>query len=146
MQKCRSPSCPAPPRGDSCFVQKYPSLLFFFLVTIDTIFSLSPFFPPLKKEMFAKLRESLARAKCDESSLEITRIFSVFSRMQDRGAFLEARIAQVDLFVRSDKVSVDLIGQTAEIDGFGYMLGRYSAFELTVGQSSGHKGYSRLEL
>lgn len=79
-----------------------------------------------KKEMFAELRESLARAKCDESSLEISRIFSVFSRMQDRGAFLEARIAQVGL-----------IGQATEFDSFGYTLRRDSALEATLGESYG---------
>lgn len=76
--------------------------------------------------MFAELRERLARTKCDESSLEISRIFSVFSRMQDRGAFLEARIAQVDL-----------IGQTAEFDSFEFMLRRDSTLETTLGQSCG---------
>ncbi|CAN0029415.1 unnamed protein product [Ascophyllum nodosum] len=57
-----------------------------------------------EESIFTDLRERLVRSKCDERSLDISRIYSVLGRMQDRGAFQEARIAQAEaVVVVSDK-------------------------------------------
>lgn len=47
------------------------------------------------QESFFELREKVAQAKSEDSGLNISRIFSVCGKNQDRVTFKEARVADV---------------------------------------------------
>lgn len=53
--------------------------------------------------MFAQLRERLVESKCEECTLNIAKIYSVFGRTQSRETFEEARIT--DVSVRTGSVT-----------------------------------------
>lgn len=61
--------------------------------------SVSPFFffffVKKPQESFFQLRERLVECKFDEMSLNITKIYHVFGRTQDKLTLEEARVAQV---------------------------------------------------
>lgn len=50
-----------------------------------------------EQESFFELRERIAEAKCEDSGLNITKIFSVCGKNQNRGTFKKARVAEVSL-------------------------------------------------
>lgn len=59
-------------------------------------------FPPgasPNQESFFELREKVVEAKCEESGLNISKIFSVCGKNQDRATFKEARVADVSYSV-----------------------------------------------
>ena len=59
-------------------------------------------FPPgasPNQESFFELREKVVEAKCEESGLNISKIFSVCGKNQDRTTFKEARVADVSYSV-----------------------------------------------
>lgn len=55
----------------------------------------SPAFFSEPQESFFELRERLVECKFDEMSLNITKIYHVFGRTQDKLTLEEARVAQV---------------------------------------------------